>query len=91
MLVCDLRKELGVGLAAGRSLGVYEGDDRPPPAEYERLVGPVLGKLHSGDSADSIAAYLTRDVRTNMGVPSRPEADLETAKRLHAWFHDRPR
>jgi hypothetical protein len=68
-------------------IGVYEGDGGPPPGEYDRLVGPVLTKLRSGDDAQVIAAYLTWDVRTNMGLRSRPDADLEAAERLHTWFH----
>jgi hypothetical protein len=71
-------------------IGVYEGDGGPPPGEYQLLVGPVLTKLRSGDDAQALAAYLTWDVRTNIGLPSRPDADLEAATRLHTWFHGLP-
>jgi hypothetical protein len=72
-------------------IGVYDGfddqDDRPPSGEYERLVNPILTKLRAGDSARDIAAYLTWDVRTNMDLASRPDADLAAAERIYAWYH----
>jgi hypothetical protein len=69
-------------------IGVYDdSDDAPPSGEYERLVNPLLTKLRAGDSAGEIAAYLTWDVRTNMGLPSRPDTDLLAAERIHRWYH----
>ena len=85
----DQIRELSDLLDQWDPIGVYQdGDDAPPPGEYERLVGPVLAKLRKGDSPADIAAYLTRHVRANMGLPGRPDGDLAAAERLYAWFHD---
>ena len=78
-------------LDAWDPIGVYESEAGPPPGEYERLVGPVLSRLHRGDGADAIAEFLTQDVRTNMGLPGRAASDLDTARWMHAWFHERTR
>lgn len=81
-------RELSLLLDEWDPIGVYDPpEEGPPPGEYERLVGPVLTKLRAGESAGDIAVYLTWDVQTNIGLPSRPEADLAAAERIYAWFH----
>lgn len=92
----DLRQTEGLAQELSRLLGewdpigVYDPhEDGPPPGEYGRLVGPILTKLRAGDSVRELAAYLTWDVHTNMGLPGRPAADLAAAEKMHGWFHRR--
>lgn len=86
----DEASELSRLLDEWDPIGVYDStDDTPPPGEYARMVVPLLTKLRAGESPREISDYLTWDVRTNMGLPSRPGADIAAAGRIHAWFASR--
>jgi hypothetical protein len=86
--VSDEVRELSRLLDEWDPIGVY-GDwlDLPGPGEYDRLIGPVLTKLRSGDDPGEIATFLTWDETTNMGLRGQPEKALAAALRIHAWFH----
>jgi hypothetical protein len=61
--------------------------------EYDSYLGPIAGRLRSGDSPEELAAYLdsVTEERMGLGVPGKPnplarEANLATARKLIDWY-----
>jgi hypothetical protein len=88
--VADEETELSRLLDEWDPIGVYEKWlGLPGPGEYDRLIGPVLTKLRSGCTPEEIAAFLTWDETTNMGLRGQPDEALAAAQRINAWYHRR--
>lgn len=67
-------------------IGVYDGDERPAPGEYESYAWEVLGHLRHGDSETELSALLAAIKRRMMDLGPGPE-DARAARALVEWFH----
>jgi hypothetical protein len=72
-------------LAEWDPIGVYEGEHRAPPGEYDRYAGRVYRALASGASEAEIAELLARIEVVEMGGRMSRDAHLAVvARKLHA-------
>jgi hypothetical protein len=75
-------------MGSHRGRGSSEAQD-----EYDSYLGPIIGRLRSGESPEELAAYLNivTEERMGLGDPKKPNPralghNLATARRLVQWY-----
>jgi hypothetical protein len=68
-------------------IGVMD-DPNWPRDEYECLIGPLLGRLQSGQAVPELAQFLEDELRDHFGM-HRVETLDDFAKRAKSWFDEK--
>lgn len=55
--------------------------------EYDCMIGPLLRKLHKGESAEAITAWLSSEQRDHFGLTPDKQADGRLASDLVHWWN----
>lgn len=67
-------------------IGLYRGDDVPPPGEYDCLTWPLLGRLSAGADVKVLTAFLDRELVEHFGLEAGSEG---LATQLKCWWDQR--